>query len=324
MPRHILIKGQAAGLEGCFALDTCSPICIPTPPVMKLIEKDRVEGKPGIPAEIRIEGHPFDIKFNSDPKMQLIGSQLQTLYPDVPMLGVLGQTFLRQHTTRIDYLAQTVSLYELGALPLPAEGELGPEHTLVDVTYSEQKHILVEAAMGEKEELTGKLGFDLGATTYEFPPELGKQHGFPAGKIPQLRIGSLVWKDIQTKYYRDVAKGNSKLGVLGNEQLFNTVVTIYPKEMKLEIRRDPSRRPGVPPREIGLTLEADATVTAVKAGSRAETLGLKAGDRLLIVDGRPVSGRMETQSAFRFHDGTSPLALTVAREGQEISIKEVP
>ncbi len=91
MPRHILIKGQAAGLEGCFALDTCSPICIPTPPVMKLIEKDRVEGKPGIPAEIRIEGHPFDIKFNSDPKMQLIGSQLQTLYPDVPMLGVRGR-----------------------------------------------------------------------------------------------------------------------------------------------------------------------------------------------------------------------------------------
>lgn len=61
----------------------------------------------------------------------------------------------------------------------------------------------------------------------------------------------------------------------------------------------------------------DPVITAVNPGSPAERAGLRGGDRIVAVDGRPVASWYEFQDAIRARPGT-PVDLTVLRDGREI------
>jgi S1-C subfamily serine protease len=74
-------------------------------------------------------------------------------------------------------------------------------------------------------------------------------------------------------------------------------------------------------KDFGLKMDATGMALSVEVGSQAEVLGLKAGDRVKTVDGREVSGRLEVQSALRFHDGAASLACEVLR-GKETLLLE--
>ncbi len=328
MPGHIMIPGQAGGADGYFALDTGAPANAPTLPAFRNKlqgARDGAGGKRVVEAGILIAGKPFSMEFGTGDRLAPV---VEKVYPGVPVLAVLGAPFLSRYTVRVDFLAQTFSLYAPGALPLPGEKDLGPEHLLADFTTTSLGHILVDIAMGEKDALAGKALLDLGTPRFEFPSALGRKHGFPEGKIPTMRIGGMVWKDVPFDSRREkllgqpLLKDAGVLSLLSVEQVRGSVVTIFYGEKKLAIRRDPARAPGLKPEAFGLELGPDGTVTRVREKSRAAACGLAAGDVVRAVDGRAVANRMEAESAFRFHDGKTPLSLDVARAGAVITIRE--
>ncbi|HWQ22822.1 MAG TPA: M50 family metallopeptidase [Gaiellaceae bacterium] len=64
------------------------------------------------------------------------------------------------------------------------------------------------------------------------------------------------------------------------------------------------------------------TIASVTAGSPAERAGLRAGDRVVAVDGQPVSGRELGERILA--SGGRPLQLTVLREGRELTVTVTP
>jgi regulator of sigma E protease len=64
------------------------------------------------------------------------------------------------------------------------------------------------------------------------------------------------------------------------------------------------------------------TIASVTAGSPAERAGLRAGDRVVAVDGQPVSGRELGERILS--SGGRPLELTVLREGRELTVTVTP
>jgi len=64
------------------------------------------------------------------------------------------------------------------------------------------------------------------------------------------------------------------------------------------------------------------TIASVTAGSPAERAGLRAGDRVVAVDGQPVSGRELGERILA--SGGRPLELTVLREGRELTVTVTP
>jgi S1-C subfamily serine protease len=66
------------------------------------------------------------------------------------------------------------------------------------------------------------------------------------------------------------------------------------------------------------------TVKEVAAGSPAAAGGLKAGDRLLTLDGRWTDTLSDTFSAASFVKPGSPAVLTVKRDGKEVKLTVKP
>jgi regulator of sigma E protease len=72
-------------------------------------------------------------------------------------------------------------------------------------------------------------------------------------------------------------------------------------------------------------LEAsDLTLFAVQPGSAADEAGLRRGDRVLAVNGRPALSWADEVDAAVKAAGTQPVQITVRREGKELSAKVTP
>ena len=64
-------------------------------------------------------------------------------------------------------------------------------------------------------------------------------------------------------------------------------------------------------------------VASVKPGSPADRAGIRVGDRILAVDGRPVVRWEDLREAIRIHPG-DPLAIRVGRAGGEAEVSVIP
>jgi S1-C subfamily serine protease len=64
-----------------------------------------------------------------------------------------------------------------------------------------------------------------------------------------------------------------------------------------------------------------ALVVAVRPGSGADQAGLRKGDRIIAIDGRPVAGMPELASAVRKHVPGDTVTLTLVREQKTIRVK---
>lgn len=76
-----------------------------------------------------------------------------------------------------------------------------------------------------------------------------------------------------------------------------------------------------PPRTVGLTLDVDRGdhVTAVAAGSAAAQAGVRAGDVLGRLNGRPVASIADAMFALHLAPATGPVPIMYLRDGKEIS-----
>lgn len=326
MPAHVMVRGSCGSEEGYFALDTGAPKNSPMPAIRKHLQPGAAE-KGVYRGKIRIGDQDFPLDFGSGETLTPV---VEKGYPGVPVLAVLGDPFLRRFTVRFDFLSQTFSLYEPGSLPLPKADMLGPDHLLADFTSTPQGHILVDIAMGEGDLLTGKAVLDVGTPRFEFPSGLGARHGFPADRIPTMRVGGMRWTDVPTnadreKLFETPFFGKHRIiGFLSVEQVRNAVVTVHYRERKLEILRDPTRAPGVSLKEFGLKLSPEGRVAEVKEGSRAEACGFQKGDLLREVDGRKVADQIEILSVLKFRGAETPLSFRVSRNGSDGILAEDP
>src|SRR5438309_9099154 len=69
--------------------------------------------------------------------------------------------------------------------------------------------------------------------------------------------------------------------------------------------------------------ELAAQVGYVKPKSPAAAAGLRAGDRIVSIDGEPVDGWSALQEQIRAH-ANQPLQLSILRDGQQVSLRIVP
>lgn len=73
-------------------------------------------------------------------------------------------------------------------------------------------------------------------------------------------------------------------------------------------------------RALGLGDAQGAIVTRVQTGSAAAVAGLRAGDAIIALDGKPISGRQELMNAEGLLPVGKPVTLKLRREGRELAL----
>jgi CubicO group peptidase (beta-lactamase class C family)/predicted aspartyl protease len=112
--------------------------------------------------------------------------------------------------------------------------------------------------------------------------------------------------------------------LLGYEILSQFAITLDTRSrlVRLERSSSPAAQTTARPRRYGVGfsgLEGDVlVVTGVQPGSVAQEAGLRTGDRVVKMNGKPVPALTSTARAQMLRD--SPLALAVMRKGQEVEI----
>lgn len=231
--------------------------------------------------------------------------------------GILGVDFIREFVVEIDWIGKVLTLRHRSAFSYRGKGVSLP------VTLDARSHPQVNAAvrLGPGREATGLFLIDIGASrglTLNSPFVVQEQlltgertvvplRGFGAGgalkgvasRIEGLRIGEWVIKNPIAAFSQD-AQGayaaTDKQGSIGAEVLrrFRVILDFGRERIILE----PNERFGDPFEHdmSGLALQAVGSafdsfkVVAVDDGSAAATAGVKVGDVVVTIDGRPASG----------------------------------
>jgi len=156
----------------------------------------------------------------------------------------------------------------------------------------------------------------------DMPPVVGTvMTGSPAAKSdlqPGDRILSVAGRDVDTW-----------------EQFFIAVGSRPNRQTSLTIQRDGREMervvtPIVPPGQsrfeigdIGVLPDVHPHLQSVSPGEPGERAGLKAGDVILAVDGRPVTFHTQLREAIAKHP-EQPMAIAIRRDGAELSVTVTP
>ena len=248
-------------------------------------------------------------------------SGLEKLY-GMPMGGILGYDFMSRFVVRVDYDKSTVDL-----LDPQGDGYRGSGAPVPFVMQGERPYVTVTVTVPDGPPMTAELVVDSGAAgTVNLNSPFVRDNrllerarkapaGTPrtfagsekeffaqtsvAGKLAGFTLAPFTLKDVPVSLMVQTTGGYASAhyaGVIGQGvlQRFNQVYDYARSTMILEPREDLAK-PFPPRRGFGVTLLADGpdyttfTVTGVTPKTPAEAAGLKKGDVVTAVDGKPAS-----------------------------------
>lgn len=261
--------------------------------------------------------------------------------------GILGYDFISRFVTEIDYANRVLNLYDVHDYKYEGSGEIVP--IALDGNIPKIKATVTVAGVDPVE---GRFDIDTGARSalvlnnpfhspHEFlshvPKKLEASWGFGVGgqskdvlaRIEKFQIGKLSMENVLTSFSLDTKgafadKDNS--GNIGGELLrrFKVIFDYSNKRMILEPNEHFSD-----PYEFdmsGMALTADTSdmhafkVLRVVGGSPAEGAGIKPGDLILKIDGRPASEFTLEQVRDLFKIDGGKHALSVRRENKSMDV----
>lgn len=230
-----------------------------------------------------------------------------------PFDGILGYHLFREYLLTIDYPARSITI-ERGELP-PADGE-----TVLNI-ISEDDDPEVEVVIGGRTcralldtggmmflAVPGALEADL---TFSGPPE--SRGSFKMGALSgDLRIGAVAFHDPQV-----VIGGSFAEPIVGARALAALRLTFDQKNRRVHIEKPPERKRfgvAIPWRDD--RLGPGEHISEVVAGGIAEAAGLRAGDRVISING-VAPGAMDREDLLRALDGES-VQFVVERGGERV------
>ena len=247
--------------------------------------------------------------------------------------GILGRLLFERYVVRLDFRNRWLELYEPdgftppdGATVLPLRLEGGHPHVDTWAVLAQGDTVALDLVIDTGAKLS--LALDLGPRvslpdrTVEMIVGHGANGPVPGrvGRVPQLTLGDTAVFDVLAAFVDDelgVTPGaDGNLGV-GSLERFDVTFDYPHSRLVLE----PTPRLGHPfgVDLSGITLAAegedfeDVVVGWVRPGSPADTAGVRAGDRIVTVDGRrsltleEIESRLERAGPVRlvlFQDGT--------------------
>jgi len=244
--------------------------------------------------------------------------------------GVLGFHLFREYLLTLDYPARTVTVSK-GALPA-ADGrtilEVSNQDTLtgIDIDLAgtplnavidtgNMGHLTVPGSMESELRLTAAPTVVGQARTVSGPFEIKS-----ATLDGTVRIGALEFPNPEITFAGPVRRVN-----LGARFLAPLVLTFDQRNARLRIER-PAGPPAAPPAEpkrygvmLGFAPGGPIDVQGAVPGSIAARAGLRAGDQILAINGKPIADidRAELATLMR----ASPITLTIKRAGERQDIR---
>jgi predicted aspartyl protease len=265
-----------------------------------------------------------------------MGNDFADRGPRPPFAGLLGLELFERMAITIDYVGQAMTFVPLSdyrhsgkgtALPItftddiplvPAtlEGHAG----IFAIDTGNSGSLIVQHVWSDKVGLTDRMKNGLAMSSFG----AGGESKNWASRMDRLTLGGNTITDFVGRYTQD-RKGAfssiSEAGNIGNEILPNFVVTFDYGHEQMWLEPRPGFRP-VPFSRSGMSLSKavtpDAfTVVNTVAGGPAETAGLKKGDTVTAIDGRPAKtlGSRDVLRLMTQPEGTK-VAVDYMRDGR--------
>lgn len=234
-----------------------------------------------------------------------------------PIHGILGFHLFSEYLLNINYPARMITLTK-GELPSDGENILpfvsDDEDPEIQILVGDRKvrALLDTGAMGHLA-VPGWLAKKLKFTS---EPTLKGKDGnneVHSGTLDgALRIGTVEFTAPQT-----MIVGSLTQAIVGVRLLATLDLTFDQKNGRVRVERPAERK------RYGLTLGMRGAgpweFKGVEAGSIAEAAGLRATDRILTINGRPLA-EIDREDGFRMLDA-SPLVVEIEREGSRQEIR---
>jgi PDZ domain/Aspartyl protease len=231
--------------------------------------------------------------------------------------GIVGYGLFARYVVKIDYAARQVDLYPLDAYRYSGNGTSVPLST-----NKEHFSVAARVRLPGRAPINGRFMVDTGApmTTIAFSRPFVERFGLlPGGKgrivdrsfaglggetiqvlgrSSELDLGSLKIRNATVAFSEDAngTLASSEIdGIIGGELLRRFTVIFDPARGRLILEPNVHFREPYEHNMTGIAVRAEGrrgerTIHSVIEGSPAEEAGLKAGDELEAIDGRPAAG----------------------------------
>ena len=268
--------------------------------------------------------------------------------------GLLGFDFISRFVIEIDYVNNTVSLHEPNSYKYAGSGEVVPLTLLEDDSGGKVPLIQVKITQQGRATIEGKFIADTAVRsavsfntpfvdankllqpaqqTIEVPLGGGamvRESKQSIGRVPNIQFGQFTFKKPVAIFFQDkqgVVASPEFDGVIGNEILrrFKVIFDYSRRQMILEPNRDISDREEYD--MSGMLLIDEGTdfktfkVRRTIENSPATVAGLREGDIISVVDGKPVANLTLEQMRQMFKQKGRSYRLTVVRDGRKIQTK---
>ena len=268
--------------------------------------------------------------------------------------GLLGYDFISRFVIEIDYVNNTVSLHEPKSYKYSGSGEAVPLTLLEDDSGGKVPLVQVKIMQQGRAAVEGKFIADIAvrtAVSFNTPfvdankllQSAGRTIQAPLGggaavreskqsigRVPNIQFGRFTFKKPVAIYFQDkqgVVASPEFDGIIGAEILrrFKVIFDYSRRQMILEPNRYISD-----PEEYdmsGMLLIAEGTnfktfkIRRIIENSSATVAGLREGDIISDVDGKPASNLTLEQVRQMFKQKGRSYRLTVERDGQKIQTK---
>ncbi|HEV8611533.1 MAG TPA: aspartyl protease family protein [Thermoanaerobaculia bacterium] len=230
--------------------------------------------------------------------------------------GIVGYALFARYVVEIDYAAHQVDLYRFDAYRYSGEG------TSVPLLAEKEHYVSARVRMPGRAPIDGKFMVDTGApmTTIAFStpfverfrllPDvkkrvvdrsfagLGGETTQVLGRVSELAFGDLRIRNATVTFAQDTAGTLASAdfaGIIGGELLRRFKVIFDPARRRLILEPNGQFNEPYEHNMSGIALRVGTrggtpTIHSIIAGSPAEEAGLKAGDELEAIDGRPAPG----------------------------------
>jgi hypothetical protein len=340
---YIFLNARINGVNRWFLLDSgfeCS-----------VLNSDRIEElglKAGKSHQVKSRGGDVKVSSVNDINIELPGLMitnktmeaipLSALEPTVGRRidGVLGYDIFRELTIGIDYDLETLSIIRPDNFKYAGSGEIVP----VEISNN-RAFITAEILRAGQDSLTARFMIDTGnnyavyfngsfiqGTRLVLPDQPRLQIGTVKNYITRLKglkIGQTVLGNLIVGYSEDTLQGDHA-GIIGSEVLrrFKVIFDNAGKRLILEKGQhfnDPSEydMSGIVPITDLIDFKS-IKISAVSENSPASDAGLKAGDKILSINQKPVSGIDIAKLNEMLKIEGAEYSLTIMRDGKTFDV----
>jgi PDZ domain len=258
--------------------------------------------------------------------------------------GILGYDFISRFVLEIDYDQQTLTLYDPKTfkyagkgtgVPITLAGSIPVVQAKLDGQYEGQfrldvgsgSALDVHGPYAKKNNLRGTLG----KTVEVMGGGFGGTFTSTAGRMKSMAIGPYSWKDPLVTLSGAESGGLASQDYAGNigNEVFERFICTFDYEHRM-LYMEPGKRYGKTDRFSRAGVQLARYGDAVKAmqvlpGSAAADAGIKEGDEVVTLDGKPILSRSQDEVSAMFENGAvgEKHTLEIKRDGKprKVTIK---